>query len=137
MEYIRGVSNEMDATNCSTLVHLPDTDMAGEARPKGLAMDSSGHLWMAVEQNGGKGAILEINPDTGTVVSTIGIHMASKYDHTTNDHTTNDNFSDTEDADLVDLVFGGDDLDHLLVLSKKHLYKLTGVVLQPRRLDTK
>ena len=45
--------------------------------------------------------------------------------------------SDTDDADLVDLVFGGEDLDHLLVLSKKHLYKLTGVVLQPRRLDTK
>ena len=37
--------------------------------------------------------------------------------------------SDTEDADLVDLVFGGEDLDHLLLLSKKHLYKLTGVVL--------
>lgn len=105
MEYIRGVQNEMDATNCSTLVHLPETDMADEARPKGLAMDSSGHLWLAVEHNGERSAILEINPDTGSVVSTI----------------------DTEDADLVDLVFGGEDLDHLLLLSKKHLYKLTGL----------
>ena len=125
MEYIRGVQNEMDATNCSTLVHLPDTDMAGEARPKGLAMDSSGQLWMAVEQNGGKGAILEINPDTGSVVSTIGIRLQSM---TTLLMIIS---SDTEDADLVDLVFGGEDLDHLLVLSKKHLYKLTGAVSQP------
>ena len=77
MEYIRGVQKEMDATNCSTLVHLPETGMAGEARPKGLAMDSSGHLWLAVEQNGGRGAILEINPDTGSVVSTIGIRLQS------------------------------------------------------------
>lgn len=72
MEYIRGVQKEMDATNCSTLVHLPDTEMAAEARPRGLAVDSSGHLWLAVEQNGERGAILEINPDTGSVVSTIG-----------------------------------------------------------------
>ena len=77
MEYIRGVQKEMDATNCSTLVHLPDTDMAAEARPKGLAMDSSGHLWLAVEKNGERGAILEINPDTGSIVSTIGIRLQS------------------------------------------------------------
>lgn len=122
MEYIRGVQKEMDATNCSTLVHLPETGMAGEARPKGLAMDSSGHLWLAVEQNGGRGAILEINPDTGSVVSTIGIRLQSM-------NMLQSFLSDTEDADLVDLVFGGEDLDHLLLLSKKHLYKLTGVVL--------
>ena len=32
----------------------------------------------------------------------------------------------------MDLVFGGEDLDHLLLLSKKHLYKMTGVVVQSR-----
>ena len=125
MEYIRGVQKEMDATNCSTLVHLPETDMAGEARPKGLATDSSGHLWLAVEQNGGSGAILEINPDTGSIVSTIGIKHQSMAELQLF-------FSDTEDADLVDLAFGGEDLDYLLLLSKKHLYKVTGVVVHPK-----
>ena len=72
MEYIPGVQKEMDATNCSTLVHLSDTGMAPEARPRGLAIDQDNHLWLAVEQNEGQGAILEINTDTGAVVSTIG-----------------------------------------------------------------
>ena len=38
-------------------------------------------------------------------------------------------FSAIDDADLVDLAFGGEDLDHLLLLSKKHLYKVTGLLL--------
>ena len=90
MEYIPGVQKEMDATNCSTLVHLSDTGMASEARPRGLAIDQDNHLWLAVEQNEGQGAILEINTDTGAVVSTIGnlaktwhiqetLHQPNKY----------------------------------------------------------
>ena len=31
-----------------------------------------------------------------------------------------------DDPDLVDIVFGGEDLDFLYILSTKHLYKLTG-----------
>ena len=38
-------------------------------------------------------------------------------------------FSAIDDADLVDLAFGGEDLEHLLLLSKKHLYKVTGHLL--------
>ena len=38
-------------------------------------------------------------------------------------------FSAIDDADLVDLAFGGEDLEHLLLLSKKHLYKVTGLLL--------
>ena len=41
-------------------------------------------------------------------------------------------FSAIDDADLVDLAFGGEDLEHLLLLSKKHLYKVTGVVVHPK-----
>ena len=37
-----------------------------------------------------------------------------------------DDISDVEDGELVDIVFGGDDLDFAYILSKKSLYKLTG-----------
>ena len=33
---------------------------------------------------------------------------------------------DVEDKDLVDLKFGGSDLDFLYLLSEKHLYKVEG-----------
>ena len=34
---------------------------------------------------------------------------------------------DVEDKDLVDLKFGGSDLDFLYLLSEKHLYKVEGL----------
>ena len=34
-----------------------------------------------------------------------------------------------EDKDLVDLKFGGSDLDFLYLLSEKHLYKVSGKLL--------
>merc|ERR1719317_1793912 len=93
-----------DASDCSTILNMKEV-LGETAVPQGLATDENGHVWVAVAKVDGKGAVLEIEPDSADIISTI----------------------DLEDEDLVDLVFGGEDLDFLYILSKSNLYKLTGL----------
>ena len=37
-----------------------------------MALDTSDHLWIAVETSGDNGAVIELDPDTNNVISTIG-----------------------------------------------------------------
>ena len=66
-----GGKEAMDVRACTTLLHMPDLLGPG-ATPRGLAVDSSNHLWVAVEAVAGKGAVLEVNPETKAIISTIG-----------------------------------------------------------------
>ena len=42
------------------------------AIPKGMAVDTNNHIWLALAQNGDKGTIIEIDPETEAIISTIG-----------------------------------------------------------------
>ena len=65
--------DDMDVSSCSTLLHLPSVEgLASEVKPAGLAVDSSNHLWVAVAGNDGAGAVLELDTETGDIVSNIG-----------------------------------------------------------------
>ena len=59
-----------DVSDCAELMSLRDID--GNAEPRGLATDTSDHLWVAVANVGDSAAVIEINPETQTVVSTFG-----------------------------------------------------------------
>ena len=72
-----------DVSDCAELVSL--ADVHEDAEPRGLATDTSDHLWVAVANVGDSGAVLEINPETQEVVSTFGekkFQMTSKLLHT-------------------------------------------------------
>ena len=49
-------------------------DIHEDAEPRGLATDTSDHLWVAVANVGDNGAVLEINPETQEVVSTFMVY---------------------------------------------------------------
>jgi len=76
-----------------------------KAVPRGMATDMNDHIWLALADNEEKGAVIEVDPETRTIISTIEV----------------------EDKDLVDLKFGGSNLDFLYLLSEKHLYKVSGM----------
>ena len=57
-------------SDCSELMSLREIDE--NAEPRGLATDTSDHLWVAVSNVGDSAAVIEINPETQTVVSTFG-----------------------------------------------------------------
>ena len=59
-----------DVSDCAELMSLEDVHE--DAEPRGLATDTSDHLWVAVANVGDNGAVLEINPETQEVVSTFG-----------------------------------------------------------------
>ena len=59
-----------DVSNCEELFDI-NKEYEG-AVPKGIATDSSDHIWVAVAQNGEKGAVIEIDPETKTIISTVG-----------------------------------------------------------------
>lgn len=59
-----------DVSDCAELMSL--ADVHEDAEPRGLATDTSDHLWVAVANVGDSGAVLEINPETQEVVSTFG-----------------------------------------------------------------
>ena len=86
-------------------------------------MQFLGHIWLALADNDEKGAVIEIDPETKTVISTIGKLTRSFLC----DFLTKPCLPDVEDKDLVDLKFGGSELDFLYVLSEKHLYKVSGI----------
>ena len=43
-----------------------------DAEPRGIAVDTSDHVWVAVANNGDNGAVVEIDPNTKSVISTFG-----------------------------------------------------------------
>ena len=72
-----------DVSDCAELMSL--ADVHEDAEPRGLATDTSDHLWVAVANVGDNGAVLEINPETQEVVSTFGekkFQITSKLLHT-------------------------------------------------------
>ena len=59
-----------DVSGCEDLLDVGQ-ELAG-ATPRGIAVDTNEHIWVALAQNGEKGAIIEIDPDTKSIISTIG-----------------------------------------------------------------
>ena len=65
-------------TACSYSLVGPDVSDCGTVysvtagRPGGLATDTAGHLWLTVAWEAGAGSLLEINPETGALISKIG-----------------------------------------------------------------
>jgi len=96
--------HKSDASNCSTILNVKD-DIFETAVPYGMATDENNHIWVAVAENDGKGAVIEIDPESNEIISTI----------------------DLDDPNPVDVVFGGEGLDFMYILSKSSLYKLTGI----------
>ena len=66
-----------DVSNCETIFSVTD-EVAESAIPKGLATDENNHIWLAVANNEDKGSILEINPDTKSIISSIGRSLLLK-----------------------------------------------------------
>ena len=64
-----------DVTNCSTIFNVKN-ELFENAVPKGMATDENSHLWVAIENVDGKGSVLEIDPETKSVISTIGKSMS-------------------------------------------------------------
>ena len=60
-----------DASNCSTILNVKE-DIFETAVPQGIATDENNHIWVAVAENDGKGAIIEIDPESNKIISTIG-----------------------------------------------------------------
>jgi len=96
-----------DATECQELFSINDApDLDSKAQFKGLVTDENNHLWIAVANNGDDGAVIELDPETKSVISTIDIPA---------------------DKNLVDLKFGGSELDFIYLVSEKNLYKISGM----------
>ena len=60
---------EVDVTNCETLFDVAEK-IDESSIPGGMATDLNGHLWFVVSGDAGK--VLEINPETGDIVTEIG-----------------------------------------------------------------
>ena len=60
-----------DVSSCETLLTVSE-ELASTAVPMGLATDENNHVWVAVANNDGKGAVLEIDPETSNIISNIG-----------------------------------------------------------------
>lgn len=93
-----------DVSDCAELMSL--RDIHENAEPRGLATDTSDHLWVAVSNVGDSAAVLEIDPETQTVVSTFDVEG---------------------DKNLVDLAFAGEELDIIYLMSEQKLYKISGM----------
>ena len=63
-----------DASDCSTILSIKEV-LGETAVPQGLATDENGHVWVAVAKVDGKGAVLEIEPDSADIISTIGLEV--------------------------------------------------------------
>ena len=63
-----------DVTNCETLLDIGEV-LGEAATPGGMAVDENGHLWVAI--SGEKGAVIEIDPESGEIISTIGKNYLS------------------------------------------------------------
>ena len=63
-------SRKIDVSNCDTLLNVGD-EISATATPKGMATDENGHIWVTVADKE-QGAVIEIDPETGTVISTSG-----------------------------------------------------------------
>ena len=58
-----------DVSNCETILNISD-EVSETATPGGLAVDENNHIWVAVTDNAG--AVIEIDPETRSIISTIG-----------------------------------------------------------------
>ena len=68
--------DEGDAINCTTILNVKD-DMFETAVPHGIATDENNHIWVAVAENDGKGAVIEIDPETNKIISILqGLRVA-------------------------------------------------------------
>ena len=61
---------KVDVSNCETMLNVAD-EVSATATPGGMATDENGHVWVAIADKD-KGAVIEIDPETNTVISTIG-----------------------------------------------------------------
>ena len=59
-----------DVSDCEELLDL-SKEFEG-ATPRGIATDTSDHIWVALAGYGEKGAVIEIDPVSRSIISTIG-----------------------------------------------------------------
>ena len=62
--------SDAKVSDCGELFSL--AEVHADAAPRGLATDTSDHLWVAVAGAGEAGAVLELDPASASVVSTFG-----------------------------------------------------------------
>ena len=62
--------SDAKVSDCAELFSL--AEVHADAEPRGLATDTSDHVWVAVSGAGEAGAVLELDPATATVISTFG-----------------------------------------------------------------
>ena len=63
-------SSKGDVSNCETMLNVVE-ETSPTAIPHGMATDENSHVWVALSDKE-KGSIIEIDPETNTVISTIG-----------------------------------------------------------------
>ena len=63
---------KFNASDCSELFNVGQ-EIHEDAEPMGLAVDTSDHVWLLIGNNEDKGALIELDPETGSIVSNIGI----------------------------------------------------------------
>ena len=67
-DYMKG-----DVTSCDTVFDV-EKEISATAVPQGMATDENNHVWVALSDKD-KGTVIEIDPESNTVVSTIGIDL--------------------------------------------------------------
>jgi len=82
-------------------VNLTDLADIEGANPSGLVTDENSHVWVGMS-TATEGVILELEPDTWNVISTI----------------------EMPEGGIVDLAFAGEDFEFMYILTKQNLYKL-------------
>ena len=64
-----------DVSDCEELLDLSRTfevRVSAGATPRGIAVDMNNHIWVALAENEDKGAVIEIDPVSGSIISIIG-----------------------------------------------------------------
>ena len=65
-------SRKADVSNCTTMINVL-AEISDTAIPRGMATDENNHVWVAVSDEE-FGSIIEIDPLSSTIISTIGTH---------------------------------------------------------------
>ena len=58
-------------SDCEEMFNVAD-NIDEDAVPKAMVTDTSDHLWLALENVDGKGSIIELDPETNNVITTLG-----------------------------------------------------------------
>ena len=63
-------SAKFDVSDCETILNVAES-VSATASPRGMATDEHNHVWVAIADRE-KGLVIEIDPETFTIISTVG-----------------------------------------------------------------